>query len=480
LAYLLFSSHTPGEPEQICLREWEPSLRLDYEFRCFVYRDIFTAISQYDHYTYYPYLFPQKDFLKQGLFSFWKKIHPFIVGSNDDTSYVIDIGYLVEKKEFILIELSPFTPCTGPALFHWQYDKDILQGKYLLPSSPSSEEATVTTTAPDYSGCVVFRLKEEKDIHPNVEDLVELNWNMRWREEKLPFDAFYETTVEDINETQSEQNQGREGGFTVFARLSLAVSSVFHSNPTKDNRQSKLNESSLSLPTSADSSSVNYLFVYGTLKRGFYWNSKYLHPRFGAKFISEAMTVNKQALVIGDCGVPYLLHCKDEVGDRVVVYINNVVVKTESPKKEASNDESTLTACGLLNDEKNIADHGFQIKGELWEVDDYCLKGLDDYEGIEKGFYQRVLIPIVIMKQEGQPAAGEELIMANVYVLVDSSSVTALQRKEFLSEYSLKLHEKLYKPIQHIQVKQCNYYKQPSNWGKTTELIEGTSNIPNH
>ena len=43
-----------GEPEQIVLRQWEPELQLEYEFRAFIYKGKLTAISQYDHYCVYP------------------------------------------------------------------------------------------------------------------------------------------------------------------------------------------------------------------------------------------------------------------------------------------------------------------------------------------------------------------------------------------------------------------------------------------
>jgi hypothetical protein len=54
-----------GEPEQIVLRQWEPELTLDNEFRAFVCQNKMTAISQYDHYAYYPHLQPLKDAIQQ-------------------------------------------------------------------------------------------------------------------------------------------------------------------------------------------------------------------------------------------------------------------------------------------------------------------------------------------------------------------------------------------------------------------------------
>jgi gamma-glutamylcyclotransferase (GGCT)/AIG2-like uncharacterized protein YtfP len=232
--------------------------------------------------------------------------------------------------------------------------------------------------------------------------------------------------------------------------------------------------------------SVHFLFIYGTLKRGFHWNSKYLHPRLGARFIAEALTLNKHSLVVGDCGVPYLLYFKNDIDEDTSLAADKGVMKKEVGQMNDGKDLEIVA--GAADDDGGGVGGGSQIKGELWEVDDYCLKGLDDYEGMQKGYYQRVVIPVVVVmrtkgeKEDKQSVVQreEQVIMANVNVLVDSSLVNVLQKKELFSEYSLELHERLYKPILHIQVKQCNYYKQPSNWGKTSELIEGTYDIPHH
>lgn len=114
-----------GEPEQICLRDWSPEMSMDYEFRVFVCSDTITAISQYDHYSYYPHLSREVDFLKEGIEGLWKKFH-YRVGVG---SYIFDVAYLSKSKNFIVIEFSPFFPCTGPALFNWTLDQDVLEGK---------------------------------------------------------------------------------------------------------------------------------------------------------------------------------------------------------------------------------------------------------------------------------------------------------------------------------------------------------------
>lgn len=414
-----------GEPEQICLRLWEDDLTIDYEFRAFCCRGRLTAITQYDHYTHYPYLFEQKEMLKRGIYDLWKTIHPHV--NEIDSSYVIDIAYLKSSNRFILVELSPFTPCTGPALFHWQYSKSILDGSYLPP------HITADTTE-DYCSLIEFRLKELKDVHPELKDIIEVNWDMRWKQEKPAYDEYFQVTAEDAAEWEEEQSK------TIWQKWKRSVGGLFSSNQKKESEQEKENEG-----VEEQKKNLHYLFVYGTLKTGFHWNTKYLHSRLGARFLSPATTVKRYALVVGDSGVPYLLgdivgdadEVKDNVGDKV------------------------------------YSERCHQLIGELWQVDDYCLQGLDDYEGLQKGYYERITIPVTTSLQ-----AEQGVVEANVYVLTKSSE--DLRGKSYLEEYTLTIHEEQYKPIKHIQVKQCHYYVQPSTWGKTSELIEGAIEAPEH
>jgi len=60
---------------KIVLREWEPELTTEYEFRAFIYQNKLTAISQYDHYTAYPTLEKEKVDIKLAIVSAWKELH---------------------------------------------------------------------------------------------------------------------------------------------------------------------------------------------------------------------------------------------------------------------------------------------------------------------------------------------------------------------------------------------------------------------
>lgn len=97
-----------GEPEQLVLREWEPDLSLDWEFRAYVHNNNLTAVSQYDHFCRYAHLWANgcKPELRRRIEELWRQLHPHVgVGS-----YCVDFGYLPAQDRLVMIELSPFGP----------------------------------------------------------------------------------------------------------------------------------------------------------------------------------------------------------------------------------------------------------------------------------------------------------------------------------------------------------------------------------
>lgn len=346
---------------------WEPELVMEYEFRVFVLNHRITAVSQYDHYTYYPDLHQQREFLLSGITELWERIHHVLCWSKDENfPYVVDIAYLKPSNRFVLVELSPFSPCTGGALFSWQHDMDILQGRQPL---------------------IEFRLKQKEHIHPQLHELVEINWEYRWRESVMPYTEVFEEKREKIS---------------YFSRL---FGNIFWRGGTQGN------ESQHSL-----------LFVYGTLKRGFQWNEKYLASRFGCKLLSEAETVDAFALFVGKCGVPYVLH--------------NHSIEEDLKRR---------------------------INGELWSVPVTQLRGLDEYEGVHKEYYRRETIRVRSI--EGK---CEE----NAFIYLLNEERTDLKGLEPIAEYTKLIHDTQYHPLRHIQLKQIHYYKTPSTWGKTSRPLD--------
>jgi gamma-glutamylcyclotransferase (GGCT)/AIG2-like uncharacterized protein YtfP len=114
-------------------------------------------------------------------------------------------------------------------------------------------------------------------------------------------------------------------------------------------------------------------------------------------------------LVVGDCGVPYLL--------------------------------SDL--------EKGV---GKRVEGELWLIDAETLRALDEYEGVAKQYYKRHTI--------GVRSSRNATRTAQCYFKCDSTSTPALRRGAFDARYSLARHRSLYKPIAHIQAKQQLYLNE--------------------
>jgi len=114
----------------IILRDWQPELRQDLEFRVFVFNNKVTAISQYNHYCKFPSLTeknPPLDDIYTLLTKFANSIHPLV----KEDKYILDLA-IIHNKVFI-VELNPFDKTTGPGLFSWVNDNDLLSGKEDLP-----------------------------------------------------------------------------------------------------------------------------------------------------------------------------------------------------------------------------------------------------------------------------------------------------------------------------------------------------------
>ena len=101
------------------------------------------------------------------------------------------------------------------------------------------------------------------------------------------------------------------------------------------------------------------------------------------------------------------------------------------------------------------------------------LKGLDDYEGTSKGYYERVSIPVK-MKYDH---SNERTLTAFVYVLNVSRSSLGIV-SEPIDEYTSEMHRQFYKPIRHIQRKQSHYFVKPSTWGKVDAISDGVFEKP--
>ena len=375
-----------GEPEQIVLREFCEDIRIDYEFRGFINKNQLNAISQYDHYAIYPYLDDQVPKITEKLFEKWREVHPFI----GQESYVMDFLFNPNTEEVTVIEISPFLPCTGAALFHWKNTKEVLE-----------------------NGPFEFRLN--KTIHPQLDDIVEANWEDRWKGPCPKYWEYYKNKIPDpkISSwiTLKQKISIPMRYIILCSAITSCIGYYFYSyeglitgllvslipNMVLFRKYLFRKDKGLSIKPPND----QLLFVYGTLKKNFHWNHKFLN---NAKFIGKAVTKEVYPLVVGDCNVPYLL------GD-------------------------------LPGEGKNII-------GELWKVDKISLAGMDDYEGVNKNYYDRRQIPVTC-------EFNDRVYYANAYFKIQSNA--ELRERPYLSEYTYEYHKKYYQPIRHIQVKQQAY-----------------------
>ncbi|EKD71742.1 MAG: hypothetical protein ACD_46C00111G0002 [uncultured bacterium] len=111
----------------VILREWIPDLKQDFEFRIFVSNNHVTATSQYNHYCCFESLMILNQHnelmkLNQRLIDYAMKIHPLI----NKSQYVLDVALI--NNELYVIELNPFDKSTGPCLFSWEKDSELLTG----------------------------------------------------------------------------------------------------------------------------------------------------------------------------------------------------------------------------------------------------------------------------------------------------------------------------------------------------------------
>lgn len=140
---LLYSSFPDLEQPTIIVRLFNNKLQYSNEFRCFVYKNELTAITQYDNLAYFPHLVINRELYSQAIRNFfYTKVRDCFRDTNFPESYIIDFAIIdsnmnnndmTEKNlndiQVVVIELNAFNARTGASLFDWRSDKDILEGK---------------------------------------------------------------------------------------------------------------------------------------------------------------------------------------------------------------------------------------------------------------------------------------------------------------------------------------------------------------
>eukprot|EP00931_Biecheleriopsis_adriatica_P052593 TRINITY_DN30622_c0_g1_i1.p1 TRINITY_DN30622_c0_g1~~TRINITY_DN30622_c0_g1_i1.p1 ORF type:complete len:349 (-),score=31.10 TRINITY_DN30622_c0_g1_i1:165-1211(-) len=316
----------------------------------------------------------------------WRDIHPH-VGTE---SYAMDIVYLPQSDELRMLELSPFLRCTGAHCFRWTVpeDLDVLEGRKSFQ----------------------FRLVQKSS--PQFEEMFCSGWEERWYRESPPaFWEWYQTPAERCLSRLRQRWQGLQVGFRKPPLLAACLTFALTLGCRGQRCQflkawaliAGIGCSLRGLQTLGQLQAKRdwqFLFVYGTLKRGMHWNQKFL--TLGADFQGMAITSEAFPLVVGHCGVPYLL--QDQRGS------------------------------------------GHQVRGEVWRVDADTLDSLDQYEGITKGHYVRQSIKVEL---------GGRCVAAQVYAMKESPASCRLL--PLLKEYSMQLHTERYNAVAHILLKQQLY-----------------------
>jgi len=390
-----------GEPEQIVLREWSDGFKLSSEFRCYVERGVLKAISQYDHHVMYQELQQQepRQRIADALVAEWQKIKGCI--ETRDDSYCADFGVDTETGKAQLIELSPFRGCTGAALFSWAGTASAP----LLRTEAREGMADLPLVGSD-SRCVdeTAVLRVRSAAVPGIESLVEANWDERWSEARhdapQPFRELYTKAVGAMQEGSGARSKAFFAGGSVLVGGGL----LFHYAMAALIFAGVCVLAAVTIAPRPEPPSL--LFVYGTLKRGMHWHSKHLSR---ARYVCDVATAEPQTLVLGDCGVPLMLRNDDD------------------GKKSA----------------------GKHVRGELFALDAHNLRGIDEYEGVGKGHYERESIRVAL-------PSGKEC-QASCYFGVFAGS--SAEQPATLAEFTAEHHEQ-YRAIEHIQVKQLHYLRE--------------------
>lgn len=379
-----------GEPVMIAFRAFEPELTLENEFRAFIYKHRLTAISQYDHYTFYPRLSERKDHVGRLIYDEWRRIHQLV----GEESYCIDFGYLPSRDQVRMIEISPFLPCTGPACFSWKDDVAIMQ-------------ATAASSDVDDRS---FEFRTVTTARKGMNHVIESNWDQRWLSTDPPYFTTYSSFIDELGqatppvevEESSFGSMLRSFFFGAGEQPAVRQPPLRRLTDADEWQRSGRDAYRQAFAKVVQPSDMNeLLFVYGTLKNNFHWHAKFL---FSARFLSAGRTVDPFPLVVGDCGVPYLL------GDQPGA--------------------------------------GHQIVGELYWVNSQLLSGMDDYEGVSKNYYERRSIDVV-------DVSSGQSVQAWVYLLPRSDD--KLRQLPSIPEYTKEIHDERYLPIRHIQIKQQRY-----------------------
>lgn len=108
---------------KLVVREWWPHLFPPFEFRCFVYDDFMTAITQYYSLTYYPEVVDNSEVIRDMILDKWNEVHSLL----HMHCYTIDFAISRDMDDIRVVEINQLPPVAGTSLFIFDDPSDRCQ-----------------------------------------------------------------------------------------------------------------------------------------------------------------------------------------------------------------------------------------------------------------------------------------------------------------------------------------------------------------
>ncbi|KAL6071758.1 hypothetical protein QOT17_005928 [Balamuthia mandrillaris] len=149
--------HSEEGPLNIVLRKWmfiHPSM----EFRGFVYKRRITGLSQYIDSCFFRTLVEKQDWCKHKILEFFDDVKDILPVE----TCVIDFAILPEDERVVIIELNPFYPKTGTALFSWELDLDILRSETVHNEEEEEESSSASSSSSSFPELRIIKAPQER------------------------------------------------------------------------------------------------------------------------------------------------------------------------------------------------------------------------------------------------------------------------------------------------------------------------------
>ncbi|XP_064614261.1 uncharacterized protein LOC135477955 [Liolophura sinensis] len=118
--------------ENFVIRQFVP-IDVDMEFRGFVYNHDLVALSQYNYLIFSQRLLEQQGGIEQKLIKFFEtEVRTRLMSEAFSSNFIIDFAISqngTPNEKLWVIEINPYLETTDGALFSWQHERHLLEGK---------------------------------------------------------------------------------------------------------------------------------------------------------------------------------------------------------------------------------------------------------------------------------------------------------------------------------------------------------------